>query len=445
MTNDRQTSVLLFILLVLLQITMLAASGVVPIIQSAGSTAPSAQTSDALAPAVDTLVRQADLIVRAQVTAAESRWNSDHTLIETAHTLAVHYTLLGESSPNVIVYTDGGFLPKEGLGMRSSHTAALALNEEVLVFLQKRPDGYQTVRGEIGKFTVLNKAAGSAYVQQQQALAQMIGLIQNAAARQGLPTTLPANWRAYEPTSFVQQVTAPAQPWLDPKWPGEKPKVSADVNINTSHIGDQGGSAEQFLTAIKNALRTWSVVETAEFTMLYNGASTATSVGFNNKSEILFMNKGVNGQLGQAQIWFTSSGIIVEADLWINDDYAVDATGAPQAHEIDVESVILHELGHWAPLNHVDGAEAVMYSVLGAGVRKVVLANDDITRLHTLYPCPNVPCIDPVYANNSTPTPIATPDPIILATQTPTPTATIIPTAAAVIPTNTLFLPVVTR
>lgn len=427
MKSERQPASILILLLGLLQIAMVLAIAFTPAAQSADASQPVAQPNDLLSPSVDALVRQSDLIIRAQVITSTSQWNIHHTLIETVHTIAIRYALVGESPRPMLVYTEGGFLPAEGLGMRSSHTAAFTPQEEVLVFLQKGTDGYETVRGEFGKFTVFNTEVGGSGLQQQQSIEQVIQSVKNAATRQGRPLTLPENWRTYEPTTFVRQLAVPNQPWIDPKWPGAQPKVRAEVNLNSTHIGGQGGSQEQFLQAIKNALRAWSVIESAEFTLLYTGASTAISTGFNNKSEIVFMHKGLTGQLGQAQIWYTNSGNIVEADLWINDDYAVDATGALQANEIDIESVVLHELGHWAPLGHVDAAEAVMYPVLGNGVRKVTLASDDINRLSALYPCPSVPCIDPVYANDSTPTQIPTPDPIILATTTPTPSAT--PTA----------------
>lgn len=429
MKNERQTASSLFLFLGLLQITLVIATVLTPAAHSADTPQPLPQSSALLLPAIDPLVRYADRIVRAQVTAVESRWNSNHTVIETVHTLAVRYTLLGENTPAMLVYTDGGFLPEEGLGMRSSHTAAFVPGEEVLVFLAQRPAGYQTVRGALGKFTVLQTAVGNAYLQQQTSLEQLLLSIQNAAARQDRPITLPENWQTYEPTAFTQQLTVPDQPWADPKWPGETPKVKAEVNLNSTHIGAQGGSEAQFLAAIKNALRTWSVVETAEFTLLYEGPSTATSTGLNNKNEILFLHRGLSGQLGQAQIWYTANGII-EADIWFNDDYPIDATGAPQANEIDIESVALHELGHWAPLGHVDAAEAVMYPTLGNGVRKVSLASDDINRINALYPCSHVPCIDPVYVNDGTPTqsPTPTPTPSHTPTVTPSPSATLDPT-----------------
>lgn len=426
MKSKRQVSSILFLLLGLLQIAMVTAIAFTPAARSAGTPQQLSQPNDLLSLSVDALVQQADLVVRAQVITSTSQWNPQHTLIETVHTLAVRYALIGENHRQMTVYTEGGFLPSEGLGMQSSHTAAFVPQEEVLVFLKKGDAGYETVRGELGKFTIFNAKVGSASLQQQQPLDQIIQDIQNAAARQGVPLTLPDNWRSDEPPTTARQLTVPNQPWIDPKWPGNAPKIKAEVNLNSAHIGAQGGSQEQFLQAIKNGLRTWSVVESAEFTLLYQGASTAISTGFNNKNEILFMRRGLTGQLGQAQIWYTNSGTIVEADMWLNDDYALDATGAPQGNEIDIESVVLHELGHWAPLGHVDAAEAVMYPVLGNGVRKVALANDDMNRLSTLYPCPNLPCIDPAYANEVTPTQTPTPDPIILAT--PTPTTTVQPT-----------------
>ena len=210
-------------------------------------------------------------------------------------------------------------------------------------------------------------------------------------------------------------------------------------------------------------------METAEFTLLYDGETTDESTGLNNKNEILFMHKGANSQVGQAQVWFTSSGTIVEADIWLNDDYQLDATSTLQASEIDVESAILHETGHWLPLGHTTNASDVMYPILGTGQRKIALNSDDIAHLATLYPCPIVPCIDPAYANSSTPQPTATiitgtiptdtPTPTLPSTASPTatttptisvaPTVTVTPTllpnAVTPTPEMDIFLPIVKR
>lgn len=455
MNTNRSALFFLVIALAFVQIVMVAAVGIVPVVQSAGSVALQTPLPLDLSTAIADLAAKADLVVQAQVIDARSQWNSSHTLIETVHKLAVRQSLVGVAPAEVTLYTDGGFLPAEGLGMFSSHTPTFAVGEETLVFIQQKNKRYQVVDGEAGKFTLLQNNVASAYYREHLPLAQVATI---------LTTTKRARQQTALLTAEGDTVsTAPAnppinrlQPWATttpmPKWSGETPKITMQVNLNSTQIGSQAGNADQFLTAIKNALRTWSVVPDAGVTLLYSGTTTSTITSLNRQSELVFMKKGANSQLGQAQIWFTSGFVIIEADLWINDDYVLDATGSPTGGAIDLESVVLHELGHWLPLNHMANTNAVMYAVLGAGMRKTVLNSDDIAGLTALYPCPAIPCIDPEYAGDATATPTATTTSVEQTTPTPTPTAmpstvTPAPTPSAVtpIPQQNSFLPLVTR
>ena len=404
---------------------MLTALRLTSVAHSAPSAYENRQTPPDLSTLLAPLVDRADMIVRAQVRQSNSRWNRDHTLIETEHRLTVRYTLLGKTLRELLIQTDGGFLPAEGLGMASSHTPDFAPGEEVLVFLQQSAAGYKVIGGEAGKFSVIKQEAVNDYYSEHPTLEQLIPQIFTVAASQGRSINLSSNWRSAESSTAARTINTPNQLSVDPKWPGLAPKIKVKVNLNSSHIGDQGGSAELFLTAIKNALRTWSVVTEAEFTLLYDGETTATNTGFNTKNEILFMPKGANSQVGQAQVWFTSSGSIVEADIWLNEDYQLDATGAPQGSEIDLESAALHEIGHWLPLGHTTNPNDMMYPILGAGQRRITLSSDDSSRLAALYPCAVVPCIDPAYVDNGTPQATAT----VITNTTPTPNATAITTA----------------
>lgn len=461
MKIDKSVAVFLFLLFGLLQVTMLAAVALAPSSHPMMISSTKQATFEP-ASAVATLVGQADLVARAQVVHSTSQWNSNHTLIETEHRLIIRYTMIGKASADLIIHTDGGFLPAEGMGMRASHTATFTPGEEVLVFVQETPSGYRIVGGEIGKFTVVDAQVVNSLYREHLPLSELTTLIVAAAKSQGRSTTLPAAWHSYEPLASPRRVDISKSLQADPKWPGATPKIKVKVNLNSIHIGGQGGSAEQFLTAIQNTLRAWSAVPEAEFTLLYDGATTATSTGFNNLSEILFMKKGANSQVGQAQIWFTANGTIVEADVWLNDDYALDATGNPESNEIDVESATLHEVGHWLPLSHLPNPNAVMYAVLAVGARRIVLGSDDLASFIALYPCPVVPCIDPAYAPSATATPTTTATTIATATATITPTPTLIltdiPNTPTVTPTATLspnavtptpapgvFLPLITR
>ena len=461
-------SPLLFVLFfaAFIQIVMLLATGIVPVTQAVQSAAlPALQSRPPLllSSALADLTAKADLVVQAQVVDTGSRWNDSHTLIETAHRLVVHRHLLGPATAEVLLYTDGGFLPEEGLGMVSSHTPRFAVGEEVLLFLRKENNRFQIVDGEAGKFTLLQGDAVSAYYRDHLPLAQVATILAAAARRNPQAIALhPQQPVQLLSTTNAQvknvQPLATATPTPLPKWSSTTPKIMIQVNLNSTQVGGQAGSADQFLTAIKNAVRTWSVVPDAGVTLLYSGVTTSTVTSFNRKSEIVFMKKGANSQLGQAQIWFTSAFVIIEADLWINDDYVLDATGSPQQGQIDLESTVLHELGHWLPLSHMPNSNAVMYAVLGSGSRKTVLTDDDIAGVVGLYPCPAIPCIDPAYAGDGTTTPTATPSPIETVVQeatgtptatmspdTPTPTPTLAPNAVTPVAQQNAFLPLVTR
>jgi hypothetical protein len=461
-------SPLLFVLFfaAFIQIVMLLATGIVPVTQAVQSAAlPALQSRPPLllSRALADLTAKADLVVQAEVVDATSRWNDSHTLIETAHRLVVHRHLLGPATAEVLLYTDGGFLPEEGLGMVSSHTPRFAVGEEVLLFLRKENNRFQIVDGEAGKFTLLQGDAVSAYYRDHLPLTQVATILAAAARRNPQAIALhPQQPVQLLSTTNAQvknmQPLATATPTPLPKWSSTTPKIMIQVNLNSTQVGGQAGSADQFLTAIKNALRTWSVVPEAGATLLYSGVTTSTVTSFNRKSEIVFMKKGANSQLGQAQIWFTSAFVIIEADLWINDDYVLDATGSPQQGQIDLESTVLHELGHWLPLSHMPNSNAVMYAVLGSGSRKTVLTDDDIAGVVGLYPCPAIPCIDPAYAGDGTTTPTATPSPIETVVQeatgtptatmspdTPTPTPTLAPNAVTPVAQQNAFLPLVTR
>ncbi len=461
-------SPLLFVLFfaAFIQIVMLLATGIVPVTQAVQSAAlPALQSRPPLllSRALADLTAKADLVVQAQVVDSRSRWNDSHTLIETAHRLVVHRHLLGPATTEVLLYTDGGFLPEEGLGMVSSHTPRFAVGEEVLLFLRKENNRFQIVDGEAGKFTLLQGDAVSAYYRDHLPLIQVATILTAAARRNPQAIALhPQQPVQLLSTTNAQvknvQPLATATPTPLPKWSSTTPKIMIQVNLNSTQVGGQAGSADQFLTAIKNALRTWSVVPEAGATLLYSGVTTSTVTSFNRKSEIVFMKKGANSQLGQAQIWFTSAFVIIEADIWINDDYVLDATGSPQQGEIDLESTVLHELGHWLPLSHMPNSNAVMYAVLGSGSRKTVLTDDDIAGVVGLYPCPAIPCIDPAYAGDGTTTPTATPSPIETVVQeatgtptatmspdTPTATPTLAPSAVTPVAPQNAFLPLVTR
>jgi len=395
-------------------------------------------TSQPLDAILAPLLQHANAILYGRVIDHFVTWNVAHTQIETHFTVVVAHTLVGELPEQVTVVAPGGYLPTAGIGMWSSHSAVLTDGEAVLLFLHATVDGYEVVRGERGKFAVESSALTNAAVGLAIAPSALEAALAHRAASFGrtithAPATLFQTLAQSHPAAPPQPPDRAGQLLADPKW--VDPTIHIKINVNSAQAGAQPIA---FHDAILRALRTWSIVTDADFTLVDEGATTATSTGYNGLNEILFMHKGENSQLGQAQIWFTEEGVILEADIWLNDDYTFSIAESPAVGETDLESVVLHELGHWVPLDHTADPNAVMYAVLNQSTKRI-LQEDDLQRLIALYPCGAPPCINELYLN---PTPTATPTLVPTAVATPT----LVPTAAT--PTavkSKSYLPLVTR
>jgi hypothetical protein len=79
---------------------------------------------------------------------------------------------------------------------------------------------------------------------------------------------------------------------------------------------------------------------------------------------------------------------IVEADIEFNEYYAWSASTSCPSGYIDVQTVALHELGHWvglADLYSAGDAAKVMYGYSYSGTTKRALTADDIAGIQSIY------------------------------------------------------------
>ena len=92
--------------------------------------------------------------------------------------------------------------------------------------------------------------------------------------------------------------------------------------------------------------------------------------------------------------------VIHEVDIILNAQYFKWGTGDTiAADEMDIESILVHELGHALGLNHVGDKKAIMYTYAQKGVIARDVQPDDLTQLVYLYPPP--PVEKPVVASVS--------------------------------------------
>lgn len=172
------------------------------------------------------------------------------------------------------------------------------------------------------------------------------------------------------------------------KWATPHAGVTYYINVNSDQVNEEvlGKRSVDLRDAIIAAANRWGAVSSADFTMRYGGQATAAETGYNGVSEVLFVHKGSKERAAAAEVWYTADFTVVEADIWINDDYLWDTTGAPARNEVDLESALVHEFGHWLILGHQLEPRSIMYPRLTAGSIKRQLQPEDIAGISAIYP-----------------------------------------------------------
>lgn len=170
--------------------------------------------------------------------------------------------------------------------------------------------------------------------------------------------------------------------------------------------GVPGVASSDFQAAAARAFATWQGVPTASLSSQFAGFTGASPFDEDGVSVIGFdflPDDLVLGETGFLIDIFSSQ--IVEADILINSAFPWSAASAADPTRFDLESVLLHEIGHFFGLGHsalgetelrpdgsrrVLGSGAVMFPIsLGRGsIRDRELQPDDIAGISDLYPNP---------------------------------------------------------
>jgi hypothetical protein len=347
------------------------------------------------------LTLRSRIIIRGQVAAQSSAWSDDKTAIFTDSTVDVLDQIKGHTEAHrLVIRTPGGVVGDVGLWVEPA--PHFVPGEEVLVFLEPLPAGDYHVVGSIqGKYTIRHGWAIREGMETSVPLVPLVHRILEIMQAQGAISTLPSNWTsrfsvpAAVPSPDKRETASSiSQPlsflYEGVHWPGPNP-MGEDylVNVNTSDV-----SPDAALQAIQSAASRWTNVSGADFEFTYGGPSTATDKGNNNKNDIMWQDNGNTGVLGTTWIWYwTGSNEIFEADMVINDYYQWDTSGSPASNEFDLESVALHEFGHYLHLGHDTDQNAVMYPSIAAGTVKRTLYQNDIDGIRFIYPGPANPCL----------------------------------------------------
>lgn len=163
-----------------------------------------------------------------------------------------------------------------------------------------------------------------------------------------------------------------------------------------------GVTAPQLRDAAQRAFASWSGIPNVAISSQFVGFTTANPLSGDSASVIGFTSRpDLDRVLGSTSFTVDSvTGEIVESDIFFNSTFAWSASSAGEAGRQDIESIALHEIGHFLGLGHsmlgetdllgggrrVIAAEAVMFPIaFTAGTLNRVPRGDDIAGISDIY------------------------------------------------------------
>jgi hypothetical protein len=164
-------------------------------------------------------------------------------------------------------------------------------------------------------------------------------------------------------------------------------------------------TSTEFQGAVARAFATWQAVPTASITYQFAGV-TAANPGSDDGSSVLGFRSRPDLDRVLAQTSFlvdSATGALIESDIFFNSAFPWSVAAAGETGRYDLESIALHEIGHFSGLGHsalgetelvssggrrVLSAEAVMFPIAFApgSISARTLKADDIAGISDLYP-----------------------------------------------------------
>src|SRR3954468_2097261 len=215
---------------------------------------------------------------------------------------------------------------------------------------------------------------------------------------------------AFAIASLIFGHSAPAHAYLKFGVPVRGQQVTVKwaqtpVRYFVSDAGVPGVSAVDFQSAVGRAFATWQAVPTASITYQFAGVTSA-SPGSDDGSSVLGFRSRPDLDRVLASTSFlidSSTGALIESDIFFNSAFPWSVAPAGEAGRYDLETIALHEIGHFSGLGHsalgetelistggrrVLSAEAVMFPIAFASgsIAARTLKADDIAGISDLYP-----------------------------------------------------------
>ena len=171
-----------------------------------------------------------------------------------------------------------------------------------------------------------------------------------------------------------------------------------------SNTAVPGVSATDFQSAMERAFGTWQAVPTASISYQLAGVTSANPGRDDGVSVLGFQNRPDQDRVLASTSFLVdaATGALLESDIFFNSAFPWSVATAGEPNRFDLESIALHEIGHFSGLGHsalgetelqgsggrrVLAAEAVMFPIAFApgSIASRTLKADDIAGISDLY------------------------------------------------------------